>query len=292
MAAVIAVIAFVVLVALAVVAFGGRHRFESSSATVVGFCADHDLVGSDAVLVVVDRAMTRHASWRSHGGAAGLLVAGMIAVMRPGGFVIGVGVGGQWFPDVLVCVLGGVFVGVIAAESHHLRAGPGRAGVGVASLEVRESSDYVSPRAHLGRVGRMLGCVIAMLLIVATLTASGDASAVVVCSGSLVVLVTALVEWQQRRIVGRARPALPVDLVDTDRALRRLAIGSLNHAGSGLVMLLLANAMSATASFNSGPFADIAGVFSAALLVGAVVSWRRSRVWVVPREPRLGAFAT
>jgi hypothetical protein len=270
------------VLALIVGSFGHRDRLASLPVDVEGFAARHELVLTPRVEVAVQRLLARHRSWRFHGGAAGALVASVVGVTRPGGFRIGVGVGGHFFPDLLVCVLAGVLGGVIAAESHHLRPSPSSgAGRTIASLEVREPSTFVD---RASRVGRMVACVVALWLGVAWLV-DRSSSPVVPWSVALLLLTTALVEWQQRRIVVRARPVLPTDLAAADTVFRGEAIVALHHAGNGLVCLLLANALAA-----AGDGSELFGVAALALSVVAVVNWRRSRIWVAPRGSlRFGA---
>ena len=277
------------VIALVVVPFGDRDRLQPSSAVVDAFCLRHGLRSSSAVIVAVDRMLARHRSWRFHGGAFGLLAVGVIASMRTDGFVIGAGVGGRYFPDVLVCVLAGVLGGVVAAESHHLRA-PRRSARptgGTVSLEVRDLSAFVDADR---RVARLALCAVGVVLaVVSAGGVDGVGSRVVVWwSVGLMLAVAGVVEWQQRRIVGRARPVMSVDLAEADVVLRREAIGALHHAGNGLVCLLLANAVAASDSEPGDAVATIVGLL---LFVGAVVEWRRSRLWIVPAG-RIGAIAT
>ncbi len=263
------------VLALIVGAFGHRDRLASLPVDVEGFAARHGLVLTPRVEVAVRRLLARHRSWRFHGGAGGALVAYVISVIRPGGFTIGVGVGGPWFPDVLVCVLAGVLVGVVAAESHHVRPGrDGGSGRTMASLEVRDTATYVDPA---GRNGRLLACGVGVVMLLGWF-ADRSVSTVVPWSVALLFSATALVEWQQRRIVVRARPVLPADLATADGVFRQQAIEALHHAGNGLVFLLLAHAVTAI-----GEGSDLFGLIALALLVGAVIEWRRSRLWVAPR---------
>jgi hypothetical protein len=262
------------VLALIVGEFGHRDRLATLPVDVEGFAARQGLVLTPRVEVAVQRLLARHRSWRFHGAAAGALVAYVLGVTRPGGFSIGVGVGGQFFPDLLVCVLAGVFGGVIAAESHHLRPSASNGPrPGMASLEVREPSTFLDPAS---RVGRLAGCVVAVWCAVVWLVDGG--SAIVPWSVGLLFFTAALVEWQQRRIVARARPVLPGDLAAADAVFRGEAIVALHHAGNGLVSLLLANAIAVV-----GDGSELFGAIGIGLLVVAVENWRRSRIWVAPR---------
>jgi hypothetical protein len=82
-------------------------------------------------------------------------------------------------------------------------------------------------------------------------------------------------------IAARPRPALPDDLRRADDAIRRASSAvALPHAGLGLVLLLL--------GFQVAPALGdsvVAVGISLALLVGAIVQWRRSPVWVVSAQP-------
>jgi hypothetical protein len=58
---------------------------------------------------------------------------------------------------------------------------------------------------------------------------------------------------------------------------------ALPHAGLGLVLLFL--------GFQVAPALGstlVALIVAVALLVGAIVQWRRSRVWVVRQQPGMG----
>ncbi len=150
------------------------------------------------------------------------------------------------------------------------------------SLAVREPSTFIEPER---RVARLAGCVVGLLLTVVAST-GGDGRVVVWSSVAVMLGVAGVVEWQQRRIVSRARPALPADLAAADAVVRREAIDALHHAGNGLVCLLLANAFAAAAGTGDGAFAVLVGFV---LFVTAVVEWRRSRLWIVTPGPHLGA---
>ena len=94
-------------------------------------------------------------------------------------------------------------------------------------------------------------------------------------------VVAFVVELLQRYIAARPRPALPDDLRRADDAIRRASSAvALPHAGLGLVLLFL--------GFQVAPALGdsvVAVGISLALLVGAIVQWRRSRVWVVRPQP-------
>jgi hypothetical protein len=93
-----------------------------------------------------------------------------------------------------------------------------------------------------------------------------------------------VVELLQRFIAERPRPALPDDLRRADDAIRRSSSAvALPHAGLGLVLLFL--------GFQVAPALGstlVAVIAALALLVGAIVQWRRSRVWVVRPQPGVG----
>jgi hypothetical protein len=100
----------------------------------------------------------------------------------------------------------------------------------------------------------------------------------------LLVYVVLVVELLQRFIAERPRPALPDDLRRADDAIRRASSAvALPHAGLGLVLLFLG--LQVAPALGSTLVAVIAAL---ALLVGAIVQWRRSRVWVVRPQPGVG----
>lgn len=262
------------MIGLVLWARGDADRLRATPASVTSFVGLHDLARTDPVVVVVDRTLTRHRTHRYHGGAAGVVVAYVVAISRPQGFSFGVGIGPSLFPDTLLCIVAGVLLGVISAESHHLRARP--AGERrIASLEPRSPVAAVDRR---GTVGRLVGAVFAVVL-----AAGGTVAhpSIVRTCAVLVVVVTALVAWQQPRIARRSRPLLPAELADADLALRRAGSAAVDDAGSGLVLLLLANAVTSSTTRTDLPVTLV----SIALLVGAIVCWRRSRVWVVRVSP-------
>ena len=235
------------------------------------FMAANNVWPTDGAIAVVHRYLTRHRRRRYQGGMIGLLVYIVIVIIRPGPQSVDIGF--RRFPDLLSALLGGVLAGVVSAELYHLRRRPVPGGL--ASLELRRTERYVD------------GGVLAALRLAAGVSLAGSllralgADRLRLLPGLASLVVALVVELLQRYIAARPRPALPDDLRRADDAIRRASSAvALPHAGLGLVLLLL--------GFQVAPALGdsvVAVGISLALLVGAIVQWRRSPVWVVSAQP-------
>lgn len=252
----------------ALLAFAGQYdRLVAVPVEVARFDARYSVTPSPSADALVARYLTRHRSYRYGGGVLGFVASVVIAIVRPGPFRLGIGFAN--FPDILVCTLGGVLAGVMVAESYHLRRRP-VPGM-LVSLELRDVERFANPLG-IGRI--RFGAVVSIVLLVAGgVLADGSAIACVVLS----IVVAVMVDIEQRLIARRPRPALPVDLQVADDAIRRATCSvALHHAGLGVVMLLLGSQVTVQAR-GSGDL--VVFVVNLALFVGAIVAWRRSRVW-------------
>jgi hypothetical protein len=238
------------------------------------FMAANGVWPTDGALAVVHRYLMRHRRRRYQGGMVGLLAYIVIVIVRPGPWSIDIGF--RRFPDLLSALLGGVLAGVVSAELYHLRRRPVPGGV--ASLEPRPTERYVD-----GGIRTALRLAAGVSLAVSVVSVFGaDRRGLLPGLASLVVVL--VVELLQRFIAERPRPALPDDLRRADDAIRRASSAvALPHAGLGLVLLLL--------GFQVAPALGstlVAVIAALALLIGAIVQWRRSRVWVVRPQPGVG----
>jgi hypothetical protein len=142
------------------------------------------------------------ARWaRNIGGLAGLIF-----------WLIGTSAQG----DVLVFGLGGVALGAMAAELHHMRPSPGPR---TARLEPRSVGDYLMEQDRR----RMIGAAIAAGVLAASAMALGERTAAIV--GALALLVLLAARTLQMRVATRGRPATADHLRRADDFARELAIG-------------------------------------------------------------------
>jgi hypothetical protein len=266
--ALIVLLVLVILLALGALSFAGQYdRLAVVPVEVARFGARYSVAPSASADVLVARYLTRHRSYRYGGGIIGFVAAIVIAVVRPGPFRLGIGF--VDFPDILVCTLGGVLAGVVVAESYHLRrrAVPGA----LVSLEPRDVARFADPSG----IARIRLCVAVSIVAFAAAGPHDDGSAIACVVLSVVVAV--MVDVEQRMIARRPRPALPVDLQAADDAIRRATCSvALNHAGQGVTMLLLGSQLTAQ---SAGSVVELVGLLNLGLFIGAIVAWRRSRVW-------------
>lgn len=212
------------------------------------------LVAEPAQQRLLARWLSRARWARDVGGFCGVLV-----------WVLGTQMSG----DILVWGVGGIAVGAMAAELHHVKAAKGPR---TATLDVRSIGDYlpdVDRRRMIG-VGLVSG-----LVALAGLGSDDGRSAAWVGIGALAVLGAAwAVQW---RVATRPRPAIPEALRRADDLARGLAIGR----GLALPATFFALALIARGFWVLSPGTDdIGGLI-------AVITWLYAlRLWWTNR--RLG----
>jgi hypothetical protein len=266
--ALIVLLVLLILLAFGALSFAGQYdRLAAVPVEVARFGTRHSVAPSASGDVLVARYITRHRSYRYGGGVLGFVTAIVIAVVRPGPFRLGIGF--VDFPDILVCTLGGVLVGVVVAESYHLRRRPVPGAL--VSLEPRDVARFADP---IG-IARIRFCVAVSIVALGVGDSRSDGSAIACVLLSVIVAVT--IDVEQRLIARRPRPALPIDLQAADDAIRRATCSvALNHAGLGVAMLLLGSQLTAQ---SAGSGDELVGLLNLGLFVGAIAAWRRSRVW-------------
>ncbi|MCP3909754.1 MAG: hypothetical protein GY745_02905 [Actinomycetia bacterium] len=119
--------------------------------------------------------------------------------------------------DLLLCGFGGIALGSMAAQLHHVRRRPGPR---TASLERRSVSDYL----NLAVRRRMIGVAVASAVLAAAGLVLPDAQRAFRW-GLTALVVVALAHAVQWRVATRPRPALAADLTEADDLARGLAIG-------------------------------------------------------------------
>jgi hypothetical protein len=132
--------------------------------------------------------------------------------------LIGWVLGTQMQGDILVWGVGGIALGAMAAEMHHVR--PSR-GTRTASLDVRSVDDYLPEpeRRRMISVG-----IVALVVIVAGFALDDVRGAAWAGLAALAVLAAA--RLVQGRVATRPRPAIPETLRRADDLARSLAIGA------------------------------------------------------------------
>ncbi len=136
--------------------------------------------------------------------------------------------------DLLVLGCGGIAAGAFIAELHHLRR---PSGPRTARLDRRTVGDYLM----IADARRMAGvvAVAGVLAIVGLLKSRGH----VVAWGIAAAVVIGLAHLGQRRVAGRARPAVSEKLTAADDLVRELAIGrGLARPATYLGLAMVANA--------------------------------------------------
>lgn len=182
---------------------------------------------------------------------------------------VGVGAHPAW-ADPLLTGLVGAFLGAIAAEAHHLRTRS--SGPRTVDLTPRDV------RAYLPHPDRRRLVALGIAAAVATLGALVLVDGHVPTLGLLALALAVVVPVTQHGIVTRARPALAPDLRRADDAVRRLAVRSVDEAGAGAMILLVAWQLAPVYTAVDAPTGveTAMGVAQLASLVLAVVWWRRS----------------
>jgi len=192
------------------------------------------------------------ARWaRFVGGFAGL-VAWFVGTMARG--------------DILVLGTGGIAIGAVLAEVHHIRR---TSGPRTARVEVRRVSDYL-----LARDARwMIGVGAVAVVAAATGVWSADTRAATWWGlGACAVL--GFARLAQQRVATRARPAVSENLTRADDLARELAIGR----GLARPATFFALALVARSCFAMKPtIGDVANVLGAAAWITAFVLWWQNR---------------
>lgn len=119
--------------------------------------------------------------------------------------------------DVLLFGTGGIAIGAMLAEVHHVRH---RRGPRAARLDVRTVGDYL-----LADDVKWMIAVAAAGVVVATIGAVHHDSRAACWWGGAALVVILLARLAQQRVADRPRPAIPESLVHADDLARRLAIG-------------------------------------------------------------------
>jgi hypothetical protein len=205
------------------------------------------LVDDDVQRALVARWLARARRARNIGGVCGVVV-----------WLVGTATQG----DLLLLGVGGVALGAIAAELHHVTR---RRGPRTASLDVRTVGGYLEPGAR----GLMVfaGAVPAVTAVAATVLGRWSSGAWAM-SGVLSLSVVALAQW---RVAHRPRPAVGERLRAADDLVRRLAIShGLAVPGSALSLALASHALFQLDSF-------VAGFAAVAVWAAALSTWWRSR---------------
>lgn len=180
---------------------------------------------------------------------------------------VGVGDGPAWTDPVLVGLLAS-FLGALGAELHLARPAAGT--MRAARLAPRDADLYVSRGA--GRRRAVLAVLAGTTLAAAALLVGWTA----LMPGLLAVAVLGLVPVAQQRIATRPQPVLPPDLTAADDTVRRLATRTLDDAGAGAALLLVAWQGSTVGQALPHWWPPLLWGLQLAALVVAVVWWRRS----------------
>lgn len=189
------------------------------------------------------------------------------------------------FAGLFVAGLAGYLGGAILGETHQLR----RAGdaVRVASVSPRSISRYRTKQLHrfvIAGATSAIGVAGAGLVFRSGGDDPNRASLVAIAVAALGV--AAVVMLMQRRIVWRARPALPAALQRADDALRRRAFAALDSAGGALVWMLTSTAAGEATNLASSSWLRIAAGLGSllALCVAVILAWHaRGFAWPAKR---------
>ena len=265
----VSLLAVVVLLAIVLLGVGACLRTSLEPLTQRPEGSVPEVASTAAAAALLERWRGRAVRWRVTlaTGAALTALGASLAFRRS--VDIGLGAHPPW-ADPLLAGLLGVFLATIAAELHHLRPRP--AGPRTAQVIPREVTSYL-PSGARRRRGALAG--VATLAIALSLTVGDER---VPWLGLVALSVLALVPTIQARIVGRARPAVAPDLLAADEMVRRLAVRSVDEAGAGAALLLIAWQLAPiyTAVDAPGPLAALMAITQLGALVIAIVWWRRS----------------
>ncbi len=168
--------------------------------------------------------------------------------------------------DILVFGTGGIAIGAVLAEMHHIRR---TSGPRTARVEVRRLSDYL----HERDARWMIGVVVVAVVAGATGLWSADTRAATWWGlGSCVAL--GFARLAQQRVATRARPAVSENLTRADDLARELAIGR----GLARPATFFALALVARSCFALEPtIGDVARVLGVAAWITAFVLWWQNR---------------
>ena len=232
---------FVVLTALVILGvFLVRRRARDRSQAEVEletFCAVHGVPVTKDSLRLVDRYLGRSARFRSGWTWIGIALWAVLSFTW--GSTAGRTVGVVAYPptsDIFLMGLAAWFVGLVRCETYNLR--PRFRGPREASLMPRSVERY-APRRLL--VHNRIGVVVSWSLVVLDLLLPGPREHfnLVVVLACLSLLVVVVGEVCQCGIAMRPRPALDVDLLAADEAIRTVAARSVGYGTAGLEALLI-----------------------------------------------------
>jgi hypothetical protein len=165
--------------------------------------------------------------------------------------------------DILLCAFGGIAIGAMIAELHHVRRRPGPTS---ASLDVRSLDDYLDTDARSSM--RMAAMIAAAAAVVGVI--GGHASTVAWAASGLVVL--GAVVAVQHRVAVRPRPGVADRFRRADDLVRWLAVSrGLAQPGTVLTLALAAHALWILQDDGIGELSAIA------IWLVALVNWWRSR---------------
>jgi len=229
MSASFAVAAILVAVALLAIRLTRRGRVGAAAALGRAFVAE--VPATPEAEQLLERWRDRAARWRRSVAVPVVLVTLGASIVLRGSVDVGTGAHPAWADPLLTGLLA-VFLASIAAEFHHLRnREPGPRTVSLLPREVG---------VHLRSGSRLRLVVLAAAATIATVLTVTVGSQPFPSLGLLALVVAGLVPVVQRGIVLRARPALPDDLRAADDAVRALAVHSVDEAGAGAALLLVA----------------------------------------------------
>lgn len=258
-------LALIVIVIGAIVRRSPRGATAATGARLVS-----DVPPTPSTIALLERWRDRTTRWRLAVAVPAVIASLGLSIVAGQSVEVGVGSHPAWADPLLVGLVG-AFGGAIAAEMHHLRPQHARRPRTV-DLAPRDLGAYLphGSRRRLFLIGLAgLAAVIAEVVLVGGVPILG--------LGALGLL--ALVPVTQSGIVRRGRPALVPELRRADDAVRRLAIRSVDEAGAGASLLLVAWQLAPVYSTVDLPEIAEFGLVAAQLacLVIAVLWWRRSQ---------------
>lgn len=257
-----------VLIAAVILVVVFVQRRPAGSIAQIGSALVADVPASMTSVVSLTRWRDRAHLWRTSLGVPavmGAIVAGLVVRQE---VTFGFGGGPMWMDPVLAGLLA-AFCGGMAAELHHLkRPTPGPR---VAELRPRDVAENL-PAGARPRLWILAGGAVA-----------ASAIAIVIggwhvpLPGLLALLLAGALPLAQRRIMERARPAVPADLRAADDAVRRLAVVSVDAAGAGSMLLLIGWQLMRVHPVVAGTAGEfLLSIGQLAALIVAIVWWRGS----------------
>ena len=231
------VILVLVLIPFLFAAYSLRRAYQpvtgrDVSAVIIGGHLDD----TPSVHLLIDRSLSRGRRFRTTSSVAAWVGVLGVVVARS---VSGAAEFNISLAGLVVAGLSGYLGGAILGETHQLRRP--RGAVRVASVSPRSVGAYRTRQLHWMMIGGVaIGVVVACASVVfGNLADVNDRH-----DGWFIVLavtiagVAAIVTLMQRRVVWRARPALPEPLARADDSLRRRAFATLDAAGGALAWML------------------------------------------------------